>query len=95
MSSGEAFQQACQGKDRTIHLIEALYARSKKNALILNPDYLDDEKLPEEERTAVLKEIFNRRIREKQLARIAQHLTPLLDGGQPPAALVYGPTGSG
>jgi len=76
-------------------LIQTLYAKRRKNSLILNPDYLDDEKLPEEERTAVLKEIFNRRIREPQLARIAQHLTPVLDGGHPPAALIYGPTGSG
>ena len=72
-------------------LIETLYARRKEHSLILHPDYADDEKLPEEERTAVLKESFNRRNRERQLARIAHHLTPVLDGGHPPAALVYGP----
>ena len=74
MSSGKTAAQTLPGWDRTVHLIEALYARSKQNALILNPDYLDDEKLPEEERTAVLKEIFNRRIREKQLERIEGRL---------------------
>ncbi len=95
MSGGKELQQTLESKDHTIRLIEALYARSRKNGLILNPDFLDDEKLPEEERTAVLKEIFNRRIREKQLERIAKHLMPILDGGHPPAALVYGPTGSG
>jgi cell division control protein 6 len=61
----------------------------------MNPDYLDDEKLPEEERTAVLKEIFNRNIRKKQLSRIISHLTPVLDGIHPPSALIFGPTGSG
>jgi cell division control protein 6 len=63
--------------------------------LVTNHIYLDDEKLPEDERTAVLKEIFNRNIREKQLSRIISHLTPVLDGDHPPSALVYGPTGSG
>jgi len=94
-STGKHAQPGHKDGDRTISLIEDLYARSKKNVLILNPDYLDDDKLPEGERTEVLKEIFNRRIRERQLKRIAQHLTSILDGGQPPAALVYGPTGSG
>ena len=65
--------------DSTERLIESLHATRQKNALIINPDYLDDEKLPEEERTSVLKEIFNRNIREKQLGRIISHLTPVLD----------------
>ena len=81
--------------DSTESLIETLHARRKKLSLIRNPDYLDDEKLPGDERKAVLKEIFNRNIREKQLSRIISHLTPILDGGHPPSALVYGPTGSG
>ena len=94
-STGGARGEVDQKTDRTVGLIEALYAKGKRNVLILNPEYLDDEQLPGEERAAVLKEIFNRHIREPQLARIAQHLTPILDGGHPPAALVYGPTGSG
>jgi cell division control protein 6 len=61
----------------------------------LNPDYLDDERLPEEERAAVLREIFNRNIRERQLSRLAQHLTPILDGSHPPSLMIFGPTGSG
>ncbi len=81
--------------DSTESLIESLRESRKKRTLVLNPNYLDDEKLPEEERTAVLKEIFNRNIREKQLSRIIAHLTPVLDGGHPPSALIYGPTGSG
>ena len=81
--------------DSTESLIESLHATRRRCSLIVNPDYLDDEKLPEEERTAVLKEIFNRNIREKQLSRIISHLTPILDGDSPPAAMIFGPTGSG
>lgn len=83
------------GRDSTEILIERLHASRKAKSLVLYPEYLDDEKLPEQERTAVLKEIFNRNIREKQLNCIISHLTPLLDGIHPPSVLVYGPTGSG
>ena len=84
-----------KGFDSTEKLIESLHDARKKRSLLINPDYLDDEKLPEDERTAVLKEIFNRNIREKQLSRIISHLSPVLDSAHPPSALVYGPTGSG
>jgi cell division control protein 6 len=87
--------QKSSGQDSTESLIESLHASRKSRSLIVNPDYLDDEKLPEDERTAVLKEIFNKNIREKQLSRIISHLTPILDGVHPPSALIYGPTGSG
>jgi len=84
-----------QAPDSTESLIESLHVSRKERSLLINPDYLDDEKLPEDERTAVLKEIFNRNIREKQLSRIISHLTPILDSAHPPSALIYGPTGSG
>jgi len=84
-----------QNVDSTESLIENLHASRKKRFLLINPDYLDDEKLPEEERAAVLKEIFNKNIRKKQLSRIISHLSPVLDGAHPPSALIYGPTGSG
>ena len=76
-------------------LIESLHAMRKARSLVINPEYLDDEKLPEEERTRVLQEIFKRNIREKQLSRIISHLAPILDGIHPPSVMVYGPTGSG
>jgi len=81
--------------DSTETLIESLHVARKKRIILINPEYLDDEKLPEDERTAVLKEIFNKNIREKQLTRIISHLTPMLDSGHPTSALIYGPTGSG
>jgi len=90
MSDGNANKS-----DSTEALIESLHNRRKKRSLLINPDYLDDEKLPGDERTAVLKEIFNRNIRVKQLSRIISHLSPVLDNAHPPSALVYGPTGSG
>jgi cell division control protein 6 len=84
-----------KARDSTESLIESVHISRRQRSLIINADYLDDEKLPEDERTAVLKEIFNRNIREKQLSRIISHLTPVLDGAHPSSALVYGPTGSG
>jgi cell division control protein 6 len=82
-------------QESTESLIESLHASRKTKSILINPDYLDDEKLPENERTAVLKKIFNKNIRKKQLSRIISHLTPILDGTHPPSALIYGPTGSG
>ena len=79
----------------TESLIESIHESQKGKSIILNKMYLDDENLPEDERTAVLKEIFNRNIREKQVARIVAHLSPVLDGSHPQSALIYGPTGSG
>ena len=84
-----------QKQDSTASLIETLHMSRQNKSILINPDYLDDENLPEDERTTVLKEIFNKNIREKQLSRIISHLTPVLDGAHPPYALVYGPTGSG
>ena len=83
-------------QDRTEALIQKAYHRTKKKRIVLHPEYLDDERLPEEERTRVLCEIFNRNIREKQLERIACHMAPILDGKSSPSHLLaYGPTGSG
>ena len=83
----------CQ--DSTADLIESLHASRKSKAILINPDYLDDEKLPDSQRSAVLEAIFNKNIREQQLSRIISHLSPVLDGAHPESALVYGPTGSG
>lgn len=86
---------ATEELDYTESLIENLYSSRKRRSITVNPDFLDDEKLPEEERTAVLNEIFNKNIREKQLSRIISHLSPVFDGAHPHSALIYGPTGSG
>lgn len=82
-------------QDSTETLIESLHAARQDRAILIQPDYLDDEKLPEEERIAVLNQIFDQKIRQKQLSKIIAHLTPVLDRAHPPSALIYGPTGSG
>ena len=46
-----------QHQDSTESSIESLHETRKKRSLIVNADYLDDEKLSEGERTAVLKEL--------------------------------------
>ncbi len=79
----------------TERFIETTSLEAREKSIILDPLYLDDERLPAEERTKVLQEIFNRNIREKQLKRIINHLAPVLNGGHPQSALIYGPTGSG
>jgi cell division control protein 6 len=60
-----------------------------------NAEFLDDEKLPEGERMEVLREIFHRNIRLKQLERLARCLSPVVGGIQPANLLVYGPSGTG
>ena len=97
MADEKKHQKNCKKieEDCTEKLIENLHIFRKNRAILVNPDYLDDEKLPEDERSRVLNEIFNRNIREKQLSRIISHLTPILDNACPPSALIYGPTGSG
>ena len=51
-----------QTHNSTESLIENLHQSRKRKSILVNPDYLDDEKLPEKERTSVLKEIFNKNI---------------------------------
>lgn len=79
----------------TESLIESVHSSQAAQSLIVNQMYLDDEKLTEQERVLVLREIFNQNIRQKQLTRIIKHLTPILDGGHPDSALLVGPTGCG
>jgi archaeal cell division control protein 6 len=79
----------------TEHLIHQAFLATTSKKIALQPEFLDDEKLPETERLAVLQEIFHRRIRVKQLTRLARALSPLLGNAPPPNVLVYGPSGAG
>ena len=76
-------------------MIQQALSSSCARRIILNASFLDDEKLPETERIAVLREVFHRNIRMKQLERLARFLAPVLTGSQPPNLLVYGPSGTG
>lgn len=84
-----------QQENSTETFIENVYANREKRRIILNPQYLNDENLPEDERRAILSQIFNRNIREKQVTAAVNHLAPILGGVHPPSVLIYGPTGSG
>jgi len=81
--------------DSTELLIESVHAARCQRQIVLDPQYLNDENLPEAERRAILSQIFNRNIREKQVQATASHLAPLLSKVHPQSALIYGPTGSG
>lgn len=73
---------------------QALASRAVRR-IVLRPEFLDDEKLPESERVHALNEVFNRNIRLKQLERLAGAMAPVLTGALPSNLLVYGPTGTG
>ena len=76
-------------------LIRDALANTANKRIILNPLFLEDEKLPEAERVAVLNEVFHRNIRVKQIERLARTMSPVLGGEIPTNLLVYGPTGTG
>jgi archaeal cell division control protein 6 len=79
----------------TERLIQQALAATDARRIAINPSFLDDEKLPETERIAVLQEIFHRNIRMKQLERLAKFLAPVVGGLLPPNLLIYGPSGTG
>jgi cell division control protein 6 len=79
--------------NRIDHLRGPMPQRQKR--LILNPDYLEDERLPQVERLRLLPEIFSKNVRQKELEKLARHYSSLLDGGSADHAVICGPTGSG
>ena len=79
----------------TESLIQAALASCSTRKIMLHPSFLDDEKLPEAERVSVLKEVFHRNIRLRQLQRLAGFLAPVVAGTLPPNLLIYGPSGTG
>jgi cell division control protein 6 len=92
ISSPAYESQASQG---TESIIQQAFLASSTRRIILNSAFLDDEKLPESERVAVLREVFHRNIRIAQLERMAQVLSPVVGGLQPSNLLIYGPSGTG
>ena len=82
--------------DSTELLIESVHAARSQRQIILDPQYLNDENLPEAERRAILSQIFNRNIREKQVQATASHLAPLLSKVHPTVRLdLWARQGSG
>jgi len=94
-------QKTSHGKTRepaktgTESLLQEAFQAGTARRIAVNPAYLDDEKLPESERVAVLKEVFDRNIRMRHIERLARFLSPLLGGALPQNLLVYGPSGTG
>jgi len=79
----------------TESMIQDAFLSASAKRIAISPLYLDDEKLPESERVAVLREIFHRNIRSTQIERLARHISPVLGGDLPSNLLVYGPSGAG
>lgn len=79
----------------TESLIQNAFQKAYERRIVLHPEFLDDEKLPEAERIAVLREVFHRNIRLKPIQRLASALSSVLGGATPPNLLVYGPSGAG
>ena len=79
----------------TESLINQAFLTTNSMKVAIRPEFLDDEKLPESERIAVLQEVFHRNIRIRQIERLARALSSLLGGALPDNLLVYGPSGAG
>lgn len=79
----------------TESLIQEAYRSVAQRRIAVNAAFLDDEKLPEAERVAVLEEVFHRNIRMKQLERLANVLAPVVGGILPHNLLIYGASGTG
>ena len=92
ISNGTAHPHHTNGTET---LIQQAYSTTSQRRITLNPTFLDDEKLPETERVAVLNEIFHRNIRIRQLRGLADALAPVLGGILPHNLLIYGASGTG
>ena len=81
------------GTSRTESFILAARRRGKR--LILNADFLDDERLGENERAGVLSQVFARDVRAAEIEALSEHLAPVLDDRPLGHGLICGPTGCG
>ncbi len=89
-------EEIAHGKENRVEsFINACRLPKDRKPLILNADYLDDEALPDDERSKVLTEIFSRDVRECELKALSEHLSPCLNNRTPSHLLTIGVTGSG
>ena len=63
--------------------------------LILNRRFLDDEQLIRAEQVAVLEEIFNANVRDREIREISAHFAPVLRNDHPVHLALWGKTGTG
>jgi cell division control protein 6 len=66
-----------------------------QHAIIVNRRYLDDEQLIRAEQQAVLEEIFNANVRDREIDEITAHFTPVLRNDHPMHLAIWGKTGTG
>ncbi len=76
------------------HIREQLF-EAFKNAIIQHPQYLDDEQLSREGQFDVLTEIFNAKVRNREIGEITRHFAPIFQDGHPVHLSVLGKTGTG
>ena len=67
----------------------------RNQAVILNRRFLDDEQLLASEQHAVLEEIFNANVRDRELREISCHFAPVLRDDHPVHLAMWGKTGTG
>ena len=65
------------------------------HAVILNRRFLDDEQLIRSEQLAVLEEIFNANVRDREMREISCHFAPVLRRDHPYHLSLWGKTGTG
>ncbi len=65
------------------------------HTIILNRRFLDDEQLIQSEQLAVLEEIFDANIRDREIREISAHFAPVLRGDHPVHLAIWGKTGTG
>ena len=68
---------------------------ASRNAIVVNPEFLDDEQLSREGQFAVLTEIFNTNVRNAEIREVCNHFSPIFQGGHPVHLSVLGKTGTG
>ena len=66
-----------------------------ENTIIINRKYLDDEQLDRNEQFEVLKEIFDVKVRDKEIRELSSHFAPIFRHDHPVHLSLFGKTGTG
>jgi Cdc6-like AAA superfamily ATPase len=69
--------------------------RSAASSVIVDHAFLDDEQLTRDEQLQVLQDIFDQKIREREINTIIAHFAPVLRGQNPVHLSILGKTGTG
>ncbi|MFH1108436.1 MAG: hypothetical protein V1790_04455 [Planctomycetota bacterium] len=80
-----------QARDKVTGTLEDV----ARQDLVRNRRFLDDEQLIRSEQLAVLEEIFNGNVRDRELREISAHFGPVLRNDHPAHLALWGKTGTG